>query len=774
MTSRSKIVGITRQSPQTDETAISGEATAFAFGNAPDPEVLDIVDRESPSVPSSDWDYDVEQQDSTPSWKAAVLPILLGLALFAWTAFFGWTHRVDVQAGLSNEQIITLISTWSLPASLIGIAWLLALRNSRSESNRFADVARSLRTESDALQIRMRTVNEEIAMARGFLAQNARELESIGRQSARRLTEAAEQLGIALADSDSKAKTLEDASNAATQNLEQLRKHLPVVTSAAKDVTNQIGSAGNSAQVQVKSLIAALQRVGEASDTAHNKIGDMSESAAAAASDIAACVEQSAQTLTKCITTAEQQSADIAAQLNASSSQSAATFEKTSEEVDQMVSQIGGRLTTQVGELTAALESLQTQSTQEDAHVDAIIARLTSHIESSALRVEQIDDAATERTVKLAFAVETITAASTQLGDSMVENHKTTEVLIADAERLLLALDTANREVDESLPDAMKRIDERFADTAARLDDVMQKSSLVDGHSDAMLTKIAAVQTLIETQQHSVNDLMTSSGAHFAARHEQADALASALAQTHALLTEMTASANDGLVTSLLRVRETTKQAAESSKQILDDELASVADRLAEQNKTVLAGAIDSQIIALNDMVQTSVDRSIMMSETSTRKLTEQLAQIDEMTGNLEKRIEDARSGFDGMGDDSFARQMVLLTESLNSTAIDVAKILSNDVTDTAWAAYLKGDRGVFTRRAVRLLDAGEARAIAAHYSEDSEFREHVNRYIHDFEAMMRVLLSTRDGNAIGVTLLSSDVGKLYVALAQAIERLRN
>jgi hypothetical protein len=80
----------------------------------------------------------------------------------------------------------------------------------------------------------------------------------------------------------------------------------------------------------------------------------------------------------------------------------------------------------------------------------------------------------------------------------------------------------------------------------------------------------------------------------------------------------------------------------------------------------------------------------------------------------------------------------------------------------------------VFTRRAVRLLDAGEARAIADHYGEDSEFREHVNRYIHDFEAMMRVLLSTRDGNAIGVTLLSSDVGKLYVALAQAIERLRN
>ena len=62
---------------------------------------------------------------------------------------------------------------------------------------------------------------------------------------------------------------------------------------------------------------------------------------------------------------------------------------------------------------------------------------------------------------------------------------------------------------------------------------------------------------------------------------------------------------------------------------------------------------------------------------------------------------------------------------------------------------------------------------MQAHYEAESEFREHVNRYIHDFETMLRQLLSTRDGNALGVTLLSSDMGKLYVALAQGIERLR-
>ena len=80
----------------------------------------------------------------------------------------------------------------------------------------------------------------------------------------------------------------------------------------------------------------------------------------------------------------------------------------------------------------------------------------------------------------------------------------------------------------------------------------------------------------------------------------------------------------------------------------------------------------------------------------------------------------------------------------------------------------------MFTRRAVRLLEPSEAKSVAHIYADNREFREHVSHYIHDFEAMLRQLLSTRDGHALGVTLLSSDMGKLYVALAQAIERLRN
>ena len=155
-------------------------------------------------------------------------------------------------------------------------------------------------------------------------------------------------------------------------------------------------------------------------------------------------------------------------------------------------------------------------------------------------------------------------------------------------------------------------------------------------------------------------------------------------------------------------------------------------------------------------------------------RVAAQVQSIAEQAAVVESHVEEARSEREAADRDTFARRASLLIESLNSAAIDLTKIYAPDVTDSAWGAYLKGDRGVFTRRAVRLLDTGEAREVARLYDEDEDFRDNVNRYIHDFEAMLRQILALRDGSPLGVTLLSSDMGKLYVALAQAIERLRS
>ncbi len=201
--------------------------------------------------------------------------------------------------------------------------------------------------------------------------------------------------------------------------------------------------------------------------------------------------------------------------------------------------------------------------------------------------------------------------------------------------------------------------------------------------------------------------------------------------------------------------------------------VSALADRIGEQSATAIDRALEARTGEAVAKLDEATARSVEVSREAVANLRDQLARVHELTVNLETRTARAREQVEEQVDSDFARRMALITESLNSHSIDIAKALSTEVTDTAWASYLKGDRGVFTRRAVRLIDGGEAREISSLYENDHEFRDHVSRYIHDFEAMLRTMLSTRDGHALGVTLLSSDMGKLYVAMAQAIQRLR-
>ena len=772
MTGRSKIIGLTRHEPEDAviEPNIIGADDVSAY--EADPDAVDEDQGFFADVEQYSGEYDELAEGQ--SWTRNVAPALFLVAAAAWTIFFGWVYFAEVRGGISGARAIELISSWALPVLLVAVGWLIVMRNSRREADRFGDAARLLRNESEALELRLRTVNEEIAMAREFLAQNARELESVGRQSAKHLVDAAEQLSTALSESDAKAKTLETVSNAATTNLDQLRKHLPVVTSAAKDVTNQIAAAGHSAQEHIETLGAALGLVNDSAETARSTVEAMDRRTLEITGKLADSINRSSNLLNQSTDTAEQRAFAMAEALEAASRSTSEQVERSGAAIDAQLANSGERLEEQIAALQTALEELAARTEQEDGRISATIARISEHVEDSAARISNIDTASTDRAAKLAFAISALNDSTDKLGVSLVDNQENADLLLERSERLILSLERANGELDLTLPTSIDRLENRFSDGMAQLDLLKASAAAIDGHSDEMLTKLTALEHLLGTQRADVERLMSDSDAHFAARHEQADALAGALLRTRELLEDMAGDANDRVVASLLRVRETTRQAAESSKQILDEELASVAERLSEQNRQLLSDAVDKQIAALGDMVREAIDRNIDLSQESAQKISAQLAEIDEMTSNLEQRLEDSRAGFDGIDHESFARQMAMLTESLNSTSIDVAKILSNEVTDTSWAAYLKGDRGVFTRRAVKLLDAGESRAIASYYEEDAEFREHVNRYIHDFEAMMRVLLSTRDGNAIGVTLLSSDVGKLYVALAQAIERLRN
>jgi chromosome segregation ATPase len=228
------------------------------------------------------------------------------------------------------------------------------------------------------------------------------------------------------------------------------------------------------------------------------------------------------------------------------------------------------------------------------------------------------------------------------------------------------------------------------------------------------------------------------------------------------------------------RLREALGQlesATRSAFATLDEGAREKVDAIAESISEKAVGELEKSLQEHSDeavgKLEAAATHAAGVGQEAAAQLRDQLAKVDELTINLEHRVARAREMAEEQVGNDFARRMALITDSLNSNAIDITGAIATEVSDTSWDAYLKGDRGIFTRRAVRLVDNGEAREIAQIYERDDGFQANVNRYIHDFEAMLRSVLSTRDGNALGVTLLGSDAGKLYVVLAQAIERLR-
>ena len=203
------------------------------------------------------------------------------------------------------------------------------------------------------------------------------------------------------------------------------------------------------------------------------------------------------------------------------------------------------------------------------------------------------------------------------------------------------------------------------------------------------------------------------------------------------------------------------------------EKTAALAENLGGEAVQVLEKTLRNETAATIGKIEQAAAHASGVGREVVIQLRDQLVKVNELTGNLEQRVARARELAEEQVNNDFARRMALITDSLNSAAIDITGALSTEVSDTAWDAYLKGDRGIFTRRAVRLIDNGAARDIGELYSRDEAFKANVSRYIHDFEALLRSTLSTRDGHVLSVTMLGSDMGKLYVVLAQAIQRFR-
>jgi hypothetical protein len=245
------------------------------------------------------------------------------------------------------------------------------------------------------------------------------------------------------------------------------------------------------------------------------------------------------------------------------------------------------------------------------------------------------------------------------------------------------------------------------------------------------------------------------------------------VAQVESETASLTNATGPALVAALIQVREAAAQAAQRAREAIQTIIPESAGRLSDETRLaldrVIRESIDERLRGVEGIAARAVDSARAASE----RLTQQMVMLGQSAAALEAHIEQTDKDRREKESEAFARRVSLLIDSMNSAAIDVGKILADEIDDKAWGAYLKGNRGVFTSRAVRLIGGSETRALRAHYDTDIEFQRSVNRYVHDFEEMLHRVLNEREGGSLAVTLMSSDMGKLYAALGMAIEKKR-
>ena len=498
--------------------------------------------------------------------------------------------------------------------------------------------------------------------------------------------------------------------------------------------------------------------------------------------------EESAGAVTQALVNqADQVDAAMAARRAALEAALKAVADGFAERLDQLDLAIGQRRAAMAAAAADSADALETRLTEIDGAIAAQRQRqvdnigklaatcdvLSERVAALATTIDTSADDASRTAAIVDGALATLTARLNAARGALSGTDATVADLTDAAVRLLELIEATGTNAATRIPESLRTA---TAGLEAAGHQVEALRATLDQAGVAGMALAGSIGTTDDRLTAMLGQVATINAAVLARAEEQETRLATlreALRAAQGESDTLAGSIERRLAGAIAELEAAAHKAGAELGQVTAAEISAMAARFGEETSAALARVVQGRGAQMIARLEEAMDSASSSARETALQMRDQLARIDELAGNLESRVARARERAEEQVDSDFARRTALITESLNSTAIDLTRILSAEVSESAWASYLRGERGIFTRRAVSLLDAGEVRTVQQHYETDEEFRVHVNRYIHDFEGMLRQLLSTRDGNALGVTLLSSDMGKLYVALAQGIERLR-
>jgi hypothetical protein len=149
--------------------------------------------------------------------------------------------------------VATLVS----PLILLGVVYLLLVRNSRSESRRYLDTARALRTEADLLELRLGRITSQLETAQRAMQDQAELLDSYGAAASSNMEASAELIAGRAQTTADRAETAERATLALVARMDMLIASIPELEDRTGRMAAQMMDNGHALGERIDTLEAS-------------------------------------------------------------------------------------------------------------------------------------------------------------------------------------------------------------------------------------------------------------------------------------------------------------------------------------------------------------------------------------------------------------------------------------------------------------------------------------------------------------------------------------
>lgn len=720
--------------------------------------------------------------DDEPSGGATLAIAMVVLAVL-WLGFTAWAFLSAGNIG-DIAPLLTTVAAGIAPLLLLVLIWLVMQNSPVDPVAELQDYARSLTREADASLQRLADAETRLTEAYTSFQRYTREATSVTESGAERFAATASRIEV-------QCSRVDEALNLTGERTAEALSRIAAFEEAGSRIDSRLSelarSLVHSSQELTRSSKAFEEQLGRASVAADDVQGRLEEAHSRTLSQVDLLRQNTHQAGDELAAMSEAATARVEIMLDRARTALGGMHEALEQQyaaIDDLTARghaateaIGGEA---IGAFTRNMEEIEARSRAMndalDAHGEkssAIFESQTAAVIDLNRKLTGLEGTAEQNRQIIAGHLRTLTEAADGLDIALSRGHQTAGDLLQRAESLLLALDSNLREMEESLPSAFDRVDSRLKDTETGLRAVRTEVNGMADAAEGFIARLQGAGDAMTEQAADVERTLESGETRLARQSQKIAEMRADLEQVSSALAGLAEQTGPRTVEALREVRDRAAATTDEARSAIDAVIESAASRLGDASGAALEKAIADKVNTQLVQIAEIADNAVKSAHRATDHLMRQMMALTDSAAEMEGRIASAADAEETASRDFLTERSAQIIASLNNSAIDIAKWLDQDIGEREWAAYLNGDKSLFTRRAVRLLSGGQLKQVHARYQSDPDFQDLVNRYVAEFEGMLRDILAGRNGNSLAIAILSSDVGKLYVALAQAIERLR-